>query len=96
MPRIARNTPDGAPRRFSATVHDGPAEVPAWRRIRLSYASGRVVTLAYETRPADPSELPALMLVLQVAAGHHGFAIEVTDADGTTTTAPAIRLERAS
>lgn len=91
MPRITRSTPDGAPRRFSATVHDGP-RVPArfWRLIRLTWPSGGTASLVYAAEPADPSELPEVMWQLQVAAGLHGFEVEVVDPDGTTIPAPAI------
>jgi hypothetical protein len=82
-----------ASRRYSAFVCDGPGGVPAksWRTIRLRYLSGRVVTLVYTNEPADPDELPALMRELQTGARRHGFTIEVVDADGTVTAAPAIR-----
>ena len=61
-----------------------------WRKIELAYPGGRVLTIVYETEPADDRELPELMWRIQRAAGKGWFAATVIDADGTRTTAPAI------
>lgn len=69
-----------------------PADIPPhrWRQIKLTYPGDRVITLAYEHAPSDPSELPELMWQLQRAARHRGYKITVILTDGTRVDAPAI------
>lgn len=68
------------------------ADMPAawWRKIEWRYPDGKSIVSVYEREP-EPDEIRALMWFLQSRAGEIGSQITVTDADGSSTDAPAIR-----
>lgn len=84
---------------FGATAYSDNSADPRWLlakvpdifalRLDLSYPDGGKVVLIYDDLPGQ-KEQADLMWNLQLAAGQSGFTITRTEADGSTTSAPAI------